>query len=290
MMGHKSFIGVDIGTSQIKSAEVQINDQGFEILSLQECPTPTGSDDEMILALKKMIPGARQVITCAGGGDVVCRIVRFPRLKEKELEAAVRYEVESFLSSPEKMIIRYVPLQPGQGQELLLLAVQKETVYRYYKIFSMAGLMLTAVDLPAFALWRLFGRKTRDSRVIIDLGAKFTTIVLVNKGVIRLIRTLSAGGEDIENSAALSGTMELFKNALASEIRRSLIYYSNQENVSVEKVILTGGTSKLAGISNYLQDVIDVPVARGMISDLQRREIDPTFAVAVGLALREVIK
>ncbi|MGB4503280.1 MAG: hypothetical protein WBI44_00045, partial [Syntrophaceticus sp.] len=112
---------------------------------------------------------------------------------------------------------------------------------------------------------------------------KFTTIVLVNKGVIRLIRTLhTTSSGEIEKSAAL--------NNLAGEIHRLLIYYSNQENVSVDKAVLTGGTSKQTGVLAYLQDVIEVPVVPGRISDIQQREIDPAFAVAVGLALREVIK
>jgi type IV pilus assembly protein PilM len=291
-MKSETFIGVDIGTSRIKAAEVQVNDAGSEIVALKGCPTPAGQDDDLVLAIKEMVPPrTRGVITCIGEGDLILRVVQFPQLKKKELEAAVRHEMERLLPSPEKMIIRHVPLgaaQPGQAQELLLLAVQEDTVYRSYKLFSQAGVLLTAIDLSAFALWRLFGRDTRDSRVIIDCGAQFTTIVIVNKGVIRLIRTISAGGEmpwrTSDNYAAL--------NAIAGEIHRLLVHYSNLEEVCLEKVVITGGNSKPEGLLDYLQDLFEVPVEQGrvVIPELQHKEIDPSFAVAVGLAIREVIR
>lgn len=294
-MSRKSFIGVDIGTSLIKMAEVQKNDSGLEVVSLRKCPTPAAEDDALVSALKEVVPpGTRDVITCVSDGDVVSRIVQFPQLNKKELEAAVSYEMERLLPSSEKMLIRYVPLdmvQPGGSQELLLLAVQEDIVYRCYKMFSRAGLSLAAIDLSAFALWRLFARDTCDNRVIIDLGAKFTTILIVSNGIIRFIRTLSAGGDLLQCTSSCMFEDFDALNGIASEIHRSLVYYSNQENAPVEKAILTGGACRLEGLLDYLQDVIEVPaeLGRPVIPELRQKEIDGTFAVAVGLALREVI-
>ena len=77
-MSRKSFIGVDIGTSLIKMAEVQKNDSGLEVVSLRKSPTPAAEDDALVSALKEVVPpGTRDVITCVSDGDVVSRIVQF---------------------------------------------------------------------------------------------------------------------------------------------------------------------------------------------------------------------
>lgn len=233
-----------------------------------------------------------------GGEDVVCRIVQFPPLDKKELDAAVRYEMERFVPSPEKVITRYVlnTEQPGQRQELLLLAAREDTVCRYYRLFSGARLSLTAIDYTAFALWRLFGRKSEDSRMILDLGAEFTTIILVNKGVIRLIRILPAGEELFDASCVLDPERSAAQQRTAVEIQRSLSYYSQQEKAAVEKVIITGGAikmdSKMEGLLDYFQGVFQMPVELGVVPPLLQemvQDVDHAYAVAVGLALREVI-
>lgn len=93
-MKSETFIGVDIGTSRIKAAEVQVNDAGSEIVALKECPTPAGQDDDLVLAIKEMVhPRTRGVITCIGEGDLILRVVQFPQLKKKELEAEDRKSV-----------------------------------------------------------------------------------------------------------------------------------------------------------------------------------------------------
>jgi type IV pilus assembly protein PilM len=299
-MKSKRFIGVDIGTAGIKAAEIEVSGNRPEILSLRECAVDPRSDNEMSAALEELVPrGTAGVFTGLGGEDVVCRIVQFPPLDKKELDAAVRYEMERFVSSSEKVITRYVFLntaQSGQRQELLLLAVREDTVCRYYRLFSGAGLTLTAIDYTAFALWRLFGRKSEDSRMILDLGAEFTTIILVNKGVIRLIRILPAGEELFDASCVLDPERSAAHQRTAVEIQRSLSYYSQQEKAAVEKAIITGGAikmdSKMEGLLDYFQGVFQMPVELGVVPPLLQemvQDVDHAYAVAVGLALREVI-
>jgi type IV pilus assembly protein PilM len=299
-MKSKRFIGVDIGTAGIKAAEIEVSGNRPEILSLRECAVDPTSDNEMSAALEELVPrGTDGVVTGLGGENVVCRIVQFPLMKKKELDAAVRYEMERFVPSPEKVITRYVFLnteQPGQRQELLLLAAREDTVCRYYRLFSGARLSLTAIDYTAFALWRLFGRKSEDSRMILDLGAEFTTIILVNKGVIRLIRILPAGEELFDASCVLDPERSAAQQRTAVEIQRSLSYYSQQEKAAVEKVIITGGAikmdSKMEGLLDYFQGVFQMPVELGVVPPLLQemvQDVDHAYAVAVGLALREVI-
>jgi Tfp pilus assembly PilM family ATPase len=70
---------------------------------------------------------------------------------------------------------------------------------------------------------------------------------------------------------------------------------SNQGKI--EKIILSGGGSLLAGLSEYLSDKLNLqvivgdPFSRVVYSDELRpviNEVGPKLAVAVGLALRDI--
>lgn len=303
-MKSKRFIGVEIGIAGVKAAEIEVTGDGWEILSLKECAVAQAADHELSAALEELVPrGTAGVVTSLGGEDVVCRILQFPPLDKKELDAAVRYEMERFVPAAEKVITRHVFLDAQQDtqqdaqqyrrqQELLLLAVREETVSRYHRLFTGAGLSLTAIDYTAFALWRLFGKKCEDSRMILDLGAGFTTIIFVNKGIIRLIRILPVGQELFDTNCVLDPEKSAAHKQVTAEIQRSLSYYSQQEKASVEKVIITGSIGKveglLEGLLDYFQRLFQMPAELGVVSP-SLQEMDHAYAVAVGLALREVI-
>ena len=83
----------------------------------------------------------------------------------------------------------------------------------------------------------------------------------------------------------IARTLDLFRTANpASEIRR---------------LVLSGGTSRVAGLAAALEGTLDTPVApldpframavaEGRVSAEQRAELGPLAVVAAGLALRRV--
>lgn len=346
------FMGIDVGTYEIKVAEVKVIDGMPEVVALRRRPSPQGvwtkefDEEELVEALKEIAgSGLREAITCIGGENVVGRIVRLPPMEEKELEQAVRFEVERFVPTPvDQLIIRSVWLEEGEdgaeetprrktsspraGEEgakgLLILAVPAAVIYQYHSIFSRAGLLVTAVDLQAFALWRLFGRGAPGTVAIADIGAQTSHLVVVREGVIRFLRLLPVGGNAVSNfladtygvefaeaermklEAAASGENEnpgfpgvlreadLFHGGIMEitrELKRSLEFYYTQEKDRVERVILSGGAVKLKELPEHLQEALEIPVevglpAIGLPDDIQ---YDPAYAVAIGLALREVV-
>ncbi|HAA89357.1 MAG: Type IV pilus assembly protein PilM [Thermoanaerobacterales bacterium 50_218] len=337
----RHFLGIDIGASYIKAAEVKIIDGEPTVVALRKHPSPQGvwteqlDEQALVEALKEVVnPPLKEVITCIGGEKLVSRVVRFPRMSEKELEAAVKFEVEKFVPTPtDQLLIRYVCLGPvgnnnrenTQNMEnVLLLAVPAATVYQYYGIFSRAGMLVTAVDFQAFALWRLFGRKPEAGTfALLDIGARTSHFVVVRDGLIRFLRLLPVGGDSLteylmetyglefdkaqqmKEEADLSPSVEaespgvlqtadVFRDGLlelTKELQRSLEYFSAQEKLSVEKLVLSGGTSNMKGLDSYLQEVLGLPVEIGIpdVAFSDGVEFDPCFSVAIGLALREVV-
>lgn len=350
------FMGIDIGAYEIKAAEIKIIEDIAEVVALRRCPSSPGvwtdqlDEESLVMALREIAsPDLKEVITCIGGEKLVSRLIRLPRMSDKELESAARFEIEKFVPTPvDQLIVRYVRLDPEEekesqapkirifvprtgetkiingnpgteGQNILLLAAPAATIYQYHSIFSRAGMVVTAVDLKAFALWRLFGRNGEDNTAILDIGSKTSHLVLVKDGLIKFNRLLPAGGEilteyiseslgvgpqeatQIKEEAAvtlddrgdygatrISSVLREVLPDITRELQRSLDY-CEQENIPAEKLVLCGGTSKLSGLTGYLEDVFELPVETGVppLEFSGSATYDPAYAVAIGLALRE---
>jgi type IV pilus assembly protein PilM len=299
----KTFTGVDIGTEEIKAAEIRITDGYPEVTALRRQPSPPGvwsdnfDEESLVRCLKDLcLPSGREVITCIGGEKAVSRVVKLPRLSEKELRSAVRFEIEKFVPTPvDQLAIRCIRLgmpadlttnkQAGvsrndegapKTEDLLILAAPLTTVYRYHGIFSRAGLTVTAVDLQAFALWRVFGRDSQGTAALADIGAKTSHFVLLRDGLIRFIRHLPAGSENISECI--------------TELKRSLDYYTRHEDVSAEKVVFSGRLVNFRELNDGLQLNPGIGAEAGIpaVDFTAGLTYDPAFAVSIGLALREV--
>ncbi|HAA90666.1 MAG TPA: pilus assembly protein PilM [Peptococcaceae bacterium] len=331
------FLGIDIGASWIKAAEVKLIEGEPTVVALRKHPSPKGvwtdqlDEQALVEALREVVnPSLKEVITCIGGEKLISRVVRFPRMSEKELEAAVKFEVEKFVPTPvDQLLIRYVCLSPAGSnnhenmENILLLAVPAATVYQYYGIFSRAGMLVTAVDFQPFALWRLFGRNLEEGTfALLDIGARTSHFVVIKDRLIRFLRLLPTGGDslteylmeayglefdkaqqmkeeadlspgEIESPGVLQA-VDIFRDGLLEltrELQRSLEYFSTQEKLSIEKLVLSGGASNMKGLDSYLQEVLGLPVEIGVpeVAFSDGVEFDPCFSVAIGLALREVV-
>jgi type IV pilus assembly protein PilM len=360
------FVGVDIGAYSIKIVETRILDNEVEIVSQHCYPSIPGvwtdnfDEEALVVALNQGAIPLNEVISCIGGEKVITRSSRFPVMSDKELAGVVQIEISKFLPvSKEQMEIRHVRLDQGPGiqaskkaamdftegagQRVLLLAVPSATVYQYHSIFLRAGMTVTAFDLQAFALWRVFGGDLAGTVAIIDIGERTSHLVVVKNGSIQFIRLMPVGGETLTKAVAdtfsvdiaqarelkeessvardseiylQSGVPQRIGNALREgltelikEVRRSLNFCSTQERLNVERIILSGGTSKLNGITDYCQEMlglkteIGIPQAglpgqnaslrlnsKGKIFDIQaempEQGYDPVYAVALGLAMR----
>jgi len=116
--------------------------------------------------------------------------------------------------------------------------------------------------------------------------------------------TLTSEEEELESIAARDETkvqvstimMPLIRE-LVGEVRRSIDYYQAQTGgeKSVDKVMLSGGSSRLKNLDRFLSDELGLPVDinnpfRGIdttrVPGRDWQDLAPLFAVAVGLATR----
>ncbi|HEX3000365.1 MAG TPA: type IV pilus assembly protein PilM, partial [Armatimonadota bacterium] len=194
-MGQGAVIGLDIGNTTIKMAEVRAAKGGAQVTALGIAPTPLDSMTQNTIvdpgavtaAIKELLTSsgarARKVISSvAGQQSLVIRIIEVPRMTTKELAETMKWEVERhvpFASSELQMDYQVIdrPDAPPESQtmEVLLVAAQQDMILSHLEAVESAGLDPLAVDVEPLAM----------SRALVDINqnaAPGRTVALVNIG------------------------------------------------------------------------------------------------------------
>jgi type IV pilus assembly protein PilM len=214
---------------------------------------------------------------------------------------------------------------------LLLVAAQKAMVDTLVAAATGAKVEPIGLDLVPFALVRAVGAtgagmelETTGGEAVVDVGAHVTNIVVHAAGETRFVRILPSGGRDITVAIArglsvddevaerlkrgefIEGSEATPQQALeiamqratqfVDEIRSSLEFYTAQtQGARIERLLVSGGGSKLEGFIDILRQRIPVTVEPGRVfsrvgsqlslSEEAQAEAEPVLATAVGLAI-----
>jgi type IV pilus assembly protein PilM len=213
---------------------------------------------------------------------------------------------------------------------VLVTGAAKTLVQKYIEIFKIAKLQLQALDTESFALIRSLIGKDKNAIMLIDLGAKRTNMTVVEKGIPFVSRSINIGGDSITSrigstlnvpleqaermkrdfvslstqdshlAGKLPPFLEPFFQSLVNEAHYAFELYTSMElteHKKVEKIILTGGSSHLPRMLEFLSETLNMNVYRGdpwarvaHPQDLSVvfEEIGPRMSVAVGLAMRDI--
>ncbi|MCX6741038.1 MAG: pilus assembly protein PilM, partial [Candidatus Parcubacteria bacterium] len=225
------------------------------------------------------------------------------------------------ISNPSSIDVSSTTSKERRLYRVLLTAASRSLVKKYVEIFRLANLQLLAIETEAFALARALVGKDEATTMIIDSSAVTTDIVIIEKGIPVLNRSIDVGGvtltraianilnidfkraEQFKRDVGLAGTSKIpgiIEQALkpvVEEINYSLNLYQNKAGQTIEQVILSGGSAYLPNLDTYFAKLLNVKVIIGdpwsriaYPADLKPalQEVAPRFAVAIGLALRQV--
>jgi type IV pilus assembly protein PilM len=228
-------------------------------------------------------------------------------------------------------VIEETEIDGRQMLRLLLVAAQKAMVDTLVTAATSAKLEPLGLDLVPFALVRAVGvvragmeLEDRGGEAIVDVGAHVTNIVVHAGGETRFVRILPSGGRDVTNAIARALSIddevaerlkrgELVEESgvapeqvheisrqratqFVDEIRSSLEFYTAQtQGARIERLLVSGGGSKLEGLLEILRQRIPVAVEPGRVFDRigsqlslspgAQSEAEPVLATAVGLAI-----
>lgn len=212
---NKKVIGVDIGSSSIKFAELEMKKNGAKLVNFGFIPTPQNSIlggeiidvdrlSESIRNLKQRIETKREnVVTGMWGTSVIVKKISIPAIDSTLIKDQVKWEAEQYIP----LDINEVNLQyhilnqgksSGEGIDILLVAAKQDFVFRYVEIMVSAGLNTHIVDVSSFALANCFelnyGRKKGEAVGLLNIGSTVTNLVVVENGEVLFCRDLPVGG------------------------------------------------------------------------------------------------
>lgn len=350
----KSHVGIDVGTSAIKVVEAGPGREKPELLNYGEL--------RMFSYLKRYHESPQSSVMRMPEQDVAERIrllletagisnrrasmsiplfssffttLELPPMNKSEVAEAVTYEARQIVPVPLNEVIldwevigRVGKLDRGNVKEkllVLLVAVPREVVDRHVRIAKLAGIELDALEVEVFSSVRAIASTDHRVMIVADIGARTTSLLLLEEGTIRMSHSLETGGSDftaaiahaLRLDVARAETMKLEETMLngsspeiqqmlatvagrmANEIERMATVYQRSFGKQVEILLLSGGSAMLRGLLAYLSGRFPFAVAQaqpfaqldasqelGPVLD----ELGPPFAVAIGLALRDFVK
>ncbi len=280
--------------------------------------------------IKEQNIGVKDTVSSLTGHSVIIKKVSFPAMSEEELADSIQWEAEQYIPFP--IIDVNIDFQilgattEGRGQmEVMLVAVKKDVINDYTNVIKEAGLNPVVIDVDSFALENMmeinYAVAPGDNIAMVNIGASITSISVIFGGLTIFTRSIPMGGnqftEEIQRQLNVSfkdaedlktgkktdagispsAAVEMVSTNLAFEVKRSLDFFLGGSHGSyVNKIYLSGGGSKTAGLPAFMQEKTSIPVEvadpfknieigkdidRGSLQDMA-----PFFGVGVGLATR----
>ena len=278
----------------------------------------------------------KDVVISVSGHSVIVKRVTLPQMSEDELAESIKWEAEQYIPfdinevNMDFQILRtFMGADGKQQMNVLLAAVKKDKLSDYTSLIIEAGLTPVIVDIDAFAIENMYNinyeMKENEIIALVNIGAGITNINILQGGVFAFTRDISIGGnrytdsiqkdlglsfedaEKIKKGEAVEGVdtsevdsiIENVSTEITSEITRSFGYFkATMLSEKIDKVFLSGGSSKIRNLDSFLQERLELPVE--YINPFKMIDIPPQFdegyikrispfaAVAVGLGVRRL--
>lgn len=344
----RRILGVDIGTVSLKAIELEqrgkdlvmsnyglLETTGYLVRSNEALQTSSLKIVEKEVAeklktlLREMKPKTQQAIGAVPVFSVFSTTLEVPFLDYKETAKIVNFQAKQYLPVPvSEMTLdwwRTAEFENQRGQRfqrVFIAAIPREVIERYRRIFRLAGLRLTALEMESAALNRVFGSAAGGPAAIVDIGAESTAVAISENGELKHSSQFDYGGLsltyavarslDITNKRAeelkkrrglagaggeyeLSTSLIPFLDVIIQEVRRACEVYEKTYGKKVERLFLVGGGANMNGINDYFGQQLGVRTADPLIfsnikydSSLEPivRQLNREFAVSAGLALK----
>lgn len=215
----KKVIGLDIGTSTIKVAELEVSRKRAVLNGFSISPTPAGAvasgDIAEITAVAEEVARlvrelkTKRTMVSAGiwGNSVIIKKISIPRVEERLVGEQMRWEAEQYIPFDiDSVNLDFAILKTSQSPEsmdVLLIAARQESVMKYLEVVEATGLKLSVVDVAGFAFANCFftnyPESSQQTVALLNVGATATNMVVVEKGEVVFCRDIFVGGASYTN-------------------------------------------------------------------------------------------
>jgi type IV pilus assembly protein PilM len=280
-----SLIGLDIGSSSIKL--VQLKPSGKDRWVLQAYAVQNLSEEAVeeidpdlrpavvAEALKKVFKASRasgrRVVTAVSGDAVIVRYIKLPFMTKDELKNVISYEAEQHIPLPidqvvlDHHILGEIEEDNQKKLEVLLVAAKDEMVEDHLKMLKSAKLKPAVIDVDSFAMENAYlanyGQEQGETVALVNIGAKTTTINVVEDGISHLTRDFSVAGNQFTKQMQTEMNLGFSQ---AEELKRQ----QGQVAVESDEILLTRMPDK-DDRSMAISEAV-TPVLNKMLSEFRR--------------------
>ncbi len=265
------------------------------------------------------------------GYSVIVKKVNLAVMEDALLEEHIMAEAEQYIPFDiEDVYLDFQDLKTGTHEtdrtDVMLVAAKKEIVDDYLNLLRDLNLIPVIVDVDGFALENSYeyNYQKNENVALVDIGASKMNINILSQGTSVVARDVIVGSRQIteqiqnvldlefEDAEALKlGAVDaedkyeeikdIFSSACTQwilEIKKAIdLYHSNHPDQPLKKLILSGGGSKVTGLTDFLASETGLQVElfnpfSGMASNSKKIDPDylssigPEMAIATGIALR----
>ncbi len=208
-----------------------------------------------------------------------------------------------------------------KSRDVLLAAIQNDALKRFNSLLQTVEFVNSPTEIECFSAIRSLYAEEETDIAIIDVGAVSMKMYIVRNGLLQRMYRVRAGGtiftEKMASELACSfEEAEILKRTITSdhpkypvfqknhnasydrvlkEFRQVIEEYEGRAGVQISQISVIGGGSLFAGFDTIVQNYLERPVvfaqpfnkvAYPAFMEDTMNEIGPTFAVALGAALR----
>jgi type IV pilus assembly protein PilM len=278
---------------------------------------------------------ADNVVTGVSGHSVIIKNIVLPPMSREELEESIDWHAEEHIpfDLADVSLDYQVTAETSSATHVLIAACKRERIDNIRQAIQLSGRQPVVIDVDTFALQNCYevNYQPRESDVVtlLNIGASTMNVNIVKGSRSLFTRDITVGGsqftdviqrnlglnyqqaEAMKRGAQSMPGMEeksiepLMSNVteiVANEIQKTFDFYrttSEDTQTVVQKILISGGGSKLQGLAQELSQRLELPVEvmnpfRNINVDNRKfdagymSEIMPEMAVAVGLAIRGV--
>ncbi len=215
----QKFVGLDLGTHEVKAVLISAGLRQTQILEVVVEPVPlrTGGGDDVGAALEVGLGILRRrgwnhyhVGVCLPGSSSSFRVLKFPFADPRRIAQAIAFEAEGQFPIPlEDLEYDHVPVATGATGQALMVAVRRDIIDRITRAFKAAAVDLKLITVDAVAtaqvldpaIPELVKNDPGDTRVpavlLLDIGHHTTDLVALGAKGPLAARILRRGGSHV---------------------------------------------------------------------------------------------
>ncbi|MFA6909241.1 MAG: type IV pilus assembly protein PilM [Patescibacteria group bacterium] len=334
---------IDISDARLRVLQIEGKKGGLHVRCFNECGVPEGYIvNGEIVHHDKVVPLIRSLVSTVHGRHVSSHFVvaslperktffkvfDIPLLPDAELPGAVQWGIEQNIPiSFDAVTYDWQIVSKDEASQKVTVAVAvipKEIAESYTALLIDARLQPIALETESNAIGRALLKPddTQTAKIIVDLGASRTSVILIDDGAVYYSSTLDISGQEMTKliSQKISLTVEQAEKAkimcgldekkgkgiirrtllpifqpLEQKINEvSLFYTRSLQRVKPLGITFCGGASQMTGLTEYFSTQLKLPIAQADLfsrmpslsdSHLPHTKI-LSFTTAIGLAMR----